>query len=71
MLDELSTIRCPSLRADCDAGCEQERARRAAEVAAQAEIKAWRWNSLDVAGVVDTMLDGLAEGFATPAARGG
>jgi len=63
VLDELSTIRCPSLRADCDAGCEQERARRAAEVAAQAEIKAWRWNSLDVAGVVDTLLDGLAEGF--------
>ena len=56
VLDELSTIRCPSLRADCDAGCEQERARRAAEVVAQAEIKAWRWNSLDVAGVVDTLL---------------
>ena len=52
VLDELSTIRCPSLRADGDAGCEQGRARRAAEVAAQAEIKAWRWNSLDVAGVV-------------------
>ena len=32
VLDELSTIRCPSLRADCEAGCEQVRARRAASV---------------------------------------
>ena len=63
VMDELNVIMCPSLRAHCEAGCEQERARRAAEVAAQAEIKAWRWNSLDVAGVVDTLLDGLAEGF--------
>ena len=63
VMDELNVIMCPSLRAHCDAGCEQERARRAAEVVAQAEIKAWRWNSLDVAGVVDTLLDGLAEGF--------
>ena len=57
VLDELNVIMCPSLRARCEAGCEQERARRAAEAAVQAEIKAWRWNSLDVAGVVDSLLD--------------
>ena len=64
VLDELSTIRCPSLRADCEAGCEAERARRAAEEIEAKEIKAWRCSStctmydgLDVAALVQQLLD--------------
>ena len=64
VLDELSTIRCPSLRADCEAGCEAERARRAAEEIKAKEIKAWRCSSmgtvydgLDVAALVQELLD--------------
>ena len=64
VLDELSTIRCPSLRADCEAGCEAERARRAAEEIKAKEIKAWRCSSmgtvydgLDVAALVQQLLD--------------
>ena len=64
VLDELSTIRCPSLRVDCEAGCEAERARRAAEEIKAKEIKAWRCSSmgtvydgLDVAALVQQLLD--------------
>ena len=45
MLDELSTIRCPSLRADgadCEAGCEVEREAERARRAVQAELDAAR-----------------------------
>ena len=65
VLDELNVIMCPSLRARCEVGCAAGcEAERADEAMVQASIKAWRCNSLHVAGVVYSLInDGLDEGI--------
>ena len=51
----------PACEVGCAAGCEAE---RADEAMVQASIKAWRCNSLHVAGVVYSLInDGLDEGI--------
>ena len=64
VLHELNVM-CPYLRARCEAGCAAGcEAERADEAMVQASIKAWRCNSLHVAGVVYSLInDGLDEGI--------
>ena len=64
VLDELNVM-CPWLRAHCEVGCAVGcEAERAGEAMVQASIKAWRCNSLHVAGVVYSLInDGLDEGI--------